>query len=82
MVAHYVKKDNCAFHLAPNLIDKAQQAYAAISAEDAANYDQVKETILQRCNINTETYRQRFWSITKKSDWSFRDLVVSTRLGT
>ena len=58
MVAHDVKKDKWAFRLAPNLIDKAQQAYAAMSTEDAAYYDRVKETILQQYNINADTYRQ------------------------
>ena len=64
-----MEKDNWAFCLATNLIGKAQQAYAAMSAEDAANYNRVKETILQRYNINAETYCRDFWSTTKKSDW-------------
>jgi len=38
--------------LATNLVGKAQQAYAALIAEEVASYEKVKEVILLRYNIN------------------------------
>ena len=76
MVAHEVEEEKWAFKLAPNLSGKAQLAYAAMDSEGAKDYEQVKETILLRYNINTETYRQRFRSAKKQEDWSYRDLIV------
>ena len=66
-------KDKWAFKLAPNLSGKAQ---LAMNSDDARDYEQVKETILLRYNINTETYRQRFRTTRKQGDWSYRDLIV------
>ena len=76
MAAHEVDKDKWAFKLAPNLSGKAQLAYAAMNSDDARDYEQVKETILLRYNINTETYRQRFRTTRQQDDWSYRDLIV------
>ena len=76
MSAHEVDKEKWAFKLAPNLSGKAQLAYAAMDSDDAKDYEQVKETILLRYNINTETYRQRFRTTKKQEDWSYRDLIV------
>ena len=76
MSAHEVDKEKWAFKLAPNLSGKTQLAYAAMDSDDAKDYEQVKETILLRYNINTETYRQRFRTTKKQEDWSYRDLIV------
>ena len=46
-------KDKWEFKLAPNLLGKAQLAYAAMNSDDARDYEQVKKTILLRYNINT-----------------------------
>ena len=44
------------FKLAPQLTGKAQQAYAAMSAESSTDYEAVKAVILRRYNnINEET---------------------------
>ena len=47
-----------------------------MNSDDARDYEQVKETILLRYYINTETYRQRFRTTRKQGDWSYRDLIV------
>ena len=60
MGAYEVEKSRWAFMLAPQLTGKAQQAYAALSADDAGDYPALKAAILQRYDINEETYRQRF----------------------
>lgn len=47
---------------------KAQQAYAAMTAEDAGNYWLLKEAILRCYDISKETYRQRFRCVVKKEE--------------
>ena len=39
MVVYEMKKDKWAFKLAPQLVGKAQQAYAGLSVTDASDYD-------------------------------------------
>ena len=60
MRAYEVKDERWAVKIAPQLTGKAQQAYAAMKAEDAGNYQLVKEAILRRYDISEQTYRQRF----------------------
>ena len=60
MVAYGVPKDRWVFRVAPQLTGKAQQAYAAMAAEDTGDYDQLKAAIFQRDSITEETYRVRF----------------------
>ena len=60
MSAYEVNRERWIFKLAPNLVGKAQQAYAALSAVDASDYVKLKEAILQRYDITEESYRQRF----------------------
>ena len=55
MMAFEVQKAWWVFKLAPYLTGKAQQAHAAMAAEDAGKYEYLKATILKRYNIN-ETY--------------------------
>ena len=76
MRAYEVKRERWAYKLAPQLSGRAQQAYAAMSAADAGNYEKMKLAILRRYDINEETYRQRFRSAQKKAGESNRDLVV------
>ena len=59
MVAYEVPKERWTFKLAPQLVGKAQQAYAAMSPDEAQDYDQLKEAILLRYNINEEILRSR-----------------------
>ena len=76
MCAYEVKRERWAFKLAANLVGKAQQAYAALSVEDASSYDKLKEAILQRYDITEESYRQRFRTTRKKNGESSRELVA------
>ena len=57
MKAYEIREERWAFKLASQLVGKAQQAYAAMNPEDAA---QLKKAILRRYDINEESYRQRF----------------------
>lgn len=47
MVAYEVKKERWAFRLAPQLVGKAQQAYAGMSVADAGDYEKLKAAILR-----------------------------------
>ena len=76
MEAHEVRKDKWSFKLAPQLTGKAQQAYAALSPDDAKSYEAVKIAILRRYNINEETYRQRFRKLKPKEDESPQELMT------
>ncbi|XP_058884688.1 uncharacterized protein LOC131737749 [Acipenser ruthenus] len=49
-----------ASQLGPCLIGEAQAAYRAMTDDDAAQYDLVKQAILRRLNIMGETHRVRF----------------------
>ena len=48
MRAYEVKRERWAYKLAPQLSGRAQQAYAAMSAADAGNYEKMKLAILRR----------------------------------
>ena len=60
MEAYEVDTARWSFMLAPQLTGKAQQAYAAVAADSARVYDNLKAVILRRYNINADTYRQCF----------------------
>ena len=47
-----------------------------MNTTDAADYRKVKEAILRRCDINEETYRQRFRSGQKKAGEAYGELAV------
>ena len=55
MSAYDVPKARWVFKLAPNLTGRAQQGYTALSIDDAGEYDQVKQAIVARYDINAET---------------------------
>ena len=55
---------------------RAQQAYAAMSATDALVYAEVKKAILQRYDINEETYRQRFRAARRKEGEPYIELAT------
>ena len=48
MEVNEVTKERWPFQLAPQLTGKAQQAYAALTPEDAKDYDAVKNAIFRR----------------------------------
>ena len=74
-----LEQQHWAFKLAPHLTGKAQQAYAALSSEEAADYTKLKEAILHKYNITVDSYRQQFRSTFKKHTESYQELVI--RLG-
>ena len=76
MEAYKIRPERWAFKLAPNLIGKAQQAYAAMESGAAADYNQLKEAILLRYDVNGETYRQRFRAASVKPSETIRELAV------
>ena len=78
MSASEVDRERWSFYLAPYLTGKAQQAYAALSPDDAKAYDAIKEAVLRRYDINEETYRQRFRKLRSQEGES--PLEVITRL--
>ena len=78
MEAHEIERTKWPVLLAPQLTGKAQQAYAALSSEDSKNFVKVKdsEAIFKRCDINEETYRQRFRSAKVKEGESPSEVVT------
>ena len=64
------------FQLAPQLTGRAQQAYAALSPDDARTYATVKAAILCRYDVNEDTYRKRFQGLKLKSSETPRELVT------
>ena len=79
MIAYEVRKERWSFKLAPQLIGKAQQAYSAMGADEAADYDQLKAEILRRYGINEENYCQRFWQAKKKQDETNKEFGIRLR---
>ena len=53
-------EDVRATQLAGLLTGKAMAAYASMDQEEAESYAKVKQTILQRYEVNKETHRQQF----------------------
>ena len=62
-----------ATQLAGLLTGKALAAYAGLSGEKAASYDEVKAAVLHRFDVNEETYRRRFRSDRKKPEESYQN---------
>ncbi|KAL5479435.1 hypothetical protein EMCRGX_G022956 [Ephydatia muelleri] len=79
MTAYNIPRNQWIFKLAPQLTGKAQQAYAALTTEDALIYNTVKAAILRRYDITEETYLQRFQSAVRSNEETHRDLAI--RLG-
>lgn len=76
MVSYEIKTDRWVYKLAPQLTGKAQQAYAAMSSEQATHYEAVKKAILIRYDINQESYRQRLRTMARKEGESNRELTA------
>ena len=76
MEVNEVSRERWLFQLAPQLTGKAQQAYAALTPEDAKDYDAVQTAILRRYNINEETYRQRFRTLKPKPEESPQEFMT------
>ncbi|XP_062921899.1 uncharacterized protein LOC134355640 [Mobula hypostoma] len=54
---------------------KAQQAYSALSAEDAQKYEVVKEAILRIYELVPEAYQQRFRNARKRWDRTYLEFA-------
>ena len=76
MKAYEINKAKWTFRLAPQLTGKAQQAYAALSTDEADNYEALKKAILRRYNIYEETYCHQFWAAQLMKGGSPRELVT------
>ena len=74
-MAYRVPKDRWVFRVAPQLTGKAQQAYAAMVAENTGDYDQLKAAIFQRYSI-TETYHVRFQSVARAREESYTEMAT------
>ena len=74
--AHNVDSSQWAALLAPQLTGKALQAYAAMSNDEAKDYQQVKEAIFRQYDINEETYRRRLRSVVWKTNESPMEMLT------
>ncbi len=69
MQAHRVEATRRGYKLVPELTGTPQQAYAALPSEQVESYEQLKTAILQRYDINAETYRQRLRALCLLQAW-------------
>ena len=76
MAAYEIDKARWAFLLAPKLSGRAQQAYMAVDAKDAGDYPIIKKAILQRYDVNEESYRRKFRARTRKTEESYTNLAT------
>ena len=76
MTAYEVPKERWIYKLAPNLTGRAQQAYTGLTFEEAGNYETVKQAILERYNVNTETYHRRLRNLSKEPSETHREMAV------
>ena len=79
LVVYEVKKEHWAFRFAPQLVGKAQQAYAGMSVADAGDYEKLKAAALRRYDITEESYRQRFRSTKLKAGESVTESLARIR---
>lgn len=69
-------REQWAMHLVPLLTGKAKAAYIAMDFEQTMKYDSVKTAILEKFEINPETYRQRFRALDVQHDETPKELYV------
>ncbi|XP_035984223.1 uncharacterized protein LOC118557859 [Fundulus heteroclitus] len=65
-----------AFHLIPLLTGKARSAFVHMDVDLSMNYDQVKLAVLQKYDINSETYRQRFRLLQVEPEETPKELYI------
>ncbi len=63
----------------PLLNGKARSAYVAMCVEGSQDYMKVKQAILNKFNISTETYRQRFHSKSIKEGETAKELQAQAK---
>ena len=79
MRAYSVPNSRWAFKLAPpQLLGRAQKAYAAMESGEATDYALWKVVILRRYDINCDTYHQRFRNTTKTPEETYQELATRT----
>ncbi len=64
-------KDMYCLFLQGVLTGKAKDVYCALSTQRCANYEFVKETILQAYELVPEAYRQRFRNLVKQGNQTY-----------
>ena len=79
MTGYKIPEGRWAMQLAPQLSGKAQQAYASLGADAAADYREIKKAILRRYDVCEETYRQRFRFARKKEQESYSEFASRLR---
>ena len=73
-----VEKSKWAIMLAPKLTGKAMKAYAALNMEQSKEYEIVKKVVLEKYEVNGETYRMKFRKRVRKADESVREWAQET----
>ena len=68
-------KDAWATQLAGRLTGKAMAAYAALDTASAGDYEELKQAILRRYDVNEETHRIRFRQDKKRADEPMREWI-------
>ena len=66
LTAHGIDENRWSHFLAPQLTEKAQLAFAALTTENSGDYKAIKAAILARYRINEEAYRVRFRSLVRR----------------
>ena len=66
--------------LQTKLKGKACDAYAALSVEEARNYDIVKNVVMQAYSLVPEAYRQKFRNMRKHESQSYREFAKSKQM--
>ncbi|XP_039525008.1 uncharacterized protein LOC120477466 [Pimephales promelas] len=69
-------REEWAIRLIPLLTGKARSAFVAMNPSLTQDYDQLKEAILKKYEISTETYRLRFRSLTTPVNESPQELYT------
>ncbi len=68
-------KETWAAQLAGLLSGNALDGYSALPSSSAKDYETVKTAVLERYDVNAETYRQRFRSESRKPTESYRNFA-------
>ena len=65
MQVYNISREQWTYYIAPQLTEKAQQAFAALFTGESKEYDGVKVAILTRYGVSEETYRRCFHASTR-----------------
>ncbi|KAL0149179.1 hypothetical protein M9458_055517 [Cirrhinus mrigala] len=67
-------KTDWVWHLIPLLTGKARVAYVNMDLNESTDYDKAKSAILKKYDVNTETYQQKFRSLSVDPSESPKEL--------